>query len=343
MAQPAGIAGPVGFVGLGTMGSAMSSHLIEAGHQVIGYDPAAAARDAHAARGGIAAGSPAEVAASAGLVVTSLPSAAALAQVLGGPDGLVAGAAGAARAAGAAGAAGVAGAAGAGAAGAGAAGAGAAGEGRLIVLETSTLTLADKTAGRQALAGCGGTMLDCPLSGTGAQAQRKDLVAYLSGDAAAKARARPVLAAMTRQVYDVGAFGNGMKLKIVANLLVTVHNLAAAEALVLAEQAGLDLAMVLTAIGDGAGTSRMFEVRGPAMAAQDYGQPGIRARVYDKDIAIIAAFAAELRSPTPLFSLATAFYQAALAQGHGEDDTSSVHAVLRRLAPGRPPGAPDDP
>jgi putative dehydrogenase len=313
--QPAGGTGPVGFVGLGVMGSAMSSHLIEAGHQVIGYDVAGAARDAHAARGGIVAGSPAEVAGSAGLVVTSLPSGAALAAVLGGPHGLVAGAAGAAGTP------------------------RAAGVGRLIVLETSTLTLADKTAGRQALAGCGGTMLDCPLSGTGAQAQRKDLVAYLSGDAAAKARARPVLAAMTRQVYDAGAFGAGMKLKIVANLLVTVHNLAAAEALVLAEQAGLDLAMVLTAIGDGAGTSRMFEVRGPAMAAQDYAQPGIRAQVYDKDIGIIAGFAAELGSPTPLFSLATAFYQAALAQGHGHDDTASVHAVLRQLAPGSGAGA----
>jgi L-threonate 2-dehydrogenase len=308
--QPAGVTGPVGFIGLGVMGSAMSAHLLEAGHQVIGYDVAPAARDAHAARGGIMAGSPAAVAAAAGLVVTSLPSAAALAEVLGGPDGLIAGDAG------------------------GAGPAGVAGAGRLIVLETSTLTLADKTAGGQALAERGGTMLDCPLSGTGAQAQRKDLVAYLSGDAAAKARARPVLAAMTRQVYDVGAFGNGMKLKIVANLLVTVHNLAAAEALVLAEQAGLDLAMVLTAIGDGAGTSRMFEVRGPAMAARDYAQPGIRAQVYDKDIGIIAAFAAELRSPTPLFSLAAAFYQAALAQGHGDDDTSSVHAVLRQLAPG---------
>jgi len=309
--QPAGVTGPVGFVGLGVMGSAMSSHLIEAGHQVIGYDLAAAARDAHAARGGIVAGSPAEVAASAGLAVTSLPSAVALAQVLGGPDGLAAGAAAPGRP----------------------------GRlGRLIVLETSTLTLADKTAGRQALAESGGTMLDCPLSGTGAQAQRKDLVAYLSGDAAAKARARPVLAAMTRQVYDAGAFGNGMRLKIVANLLVTVHNLAAAEALVLAERAGLDLGLVLTAIGDGAGTSRMFEVRGPAMAARDYAQPGIRARVYDKDIAIIAGFAAELRSPTPLFSLAAAYYQAALAQGHGDDDTSSVHAVLRQLAPGSGPG-----
>jgi len=319
MTQPAGVTGPVGFVGLGVMGSAMSSHLIEAGHRVIGYDVAAAARDAHAARGGEVVGSPAEVAASAGLVVTSLPSAAALAEVL---DGL---AAGAAEAAG----------------GAGAAGAGAGTDG-LIVLETSTLALADKMAGQRALAGCGGILLDCPMSGTGAQARRKDLVAYLSGAAAAKAQARPVLAAMTRQVYDVGAFGNGMKLKIVANLLVTVHNLAAAEALVLAEQAGLDLATVLTAVGDGAGSSRMFEVRGPAMAARDYTQPGIRAQVYDKDIAIIAAFAAELRSPTPLFSLASAFYQAALAQGHGDDDTSSVHAVLRQLAPGGGPSAPSD-
>jgi 3-hydroxyisobutyrate dehydrogenase-like beta-hydroxyacid dehydrogenase len=309
--QPAGgVTGPVGFVGLGVMGSAMSSHLIGAGHRVIGYDVAGAARDAHAARGGVVAGSPAEVAAAAALVVTSLPSAAALAEVL---DGLAQGVA--ARAAGN--------------------GTGAAG---LIVLDTSTLTLADKAAGQRAVAGCGGVLLDCPMSGTGAQARRKDLVAYLSGDAAAKARARPVLAAMTRQVYDVGAFGNGMKLKIVANLLVTVHNLAAAEALVLAEQAGLDLSMVLTAVGDGAGTSRMFEVRGPAMAARDYAQPGIRAQVFDKDIAIIAAFAAELRSPTPLFSLASAFYQAALAQGHGDDDTSAVHAVLRGMTRDGQPG-----
>ena len=310
MTQPADFAGPVGFVGLGVMGSAMSSHLIEAGHQVIGYDVAQAARDAHQARGGVVVGSPAEVAAAASLVVTSLPSAAALAGVLGGPGGLTAGAAGAA------------------------------GTGGLVVLETSTLPLADKEAGQRVLAGCGGTLLDCPMSGTGAQARNKDLVAYLSGAAAAKARARPVLAAMTRQVYDVGGFGNGMKLKIVANLLVTVHNLAVAEALVLAEQAGLDLATVLTAIGDGAGTSRMFEVRGPAMVARDYAQPGMKAQLFEKDIAIIAAFAAELRSPTPLFSLASAFYQAALAQGHGDHDTSAVHAVLRQLAQGAAPGGP---
>jgi L-threonate 2-dehydrogenase len=308
---PVGSVGEIGFIGLGVMGSAMSSHLLSAGRQVIGYDVAAAALAGHQARGGTVAGSPAEVAAHTSMIVTSLPSAAALAEVLGGSQGLAARPAPG-----------------------------------LTVIETSTLAPDEKEAQRQFLSGRGGWLLDCPMSGTGAQAQRKDLVAYLSGDEAAKARARPVLAGMTRQVYDVGAFGNGSKMKIIANLLVAVHNLAAAEALVLAEQAGLDLATVLTAVGDGAGTSRMFEVRGPAMAEQDYAQPGIQTKVFDKDLAIIAAFAGQLRSPTPLFTLASAFYQAALAQGRGGDDTSCVHAVLRQLAPGaggpaRPGREPD--
>ncbi len=301
MAGPAGLANAVGFIGLGVMGSAMSSHLINAGYRVAGYDVAGTALSRHAARGGVVAVSPAAVAAEASLVVTSLPSAAALGEVLAGLT-----------------------------AGSPAGGQG----GGLIVVETSTLAPEDKEAQRRFLAGHGGWLLDCPLSGTGAQARRRDLVAYLSGDDAVKPRALPVLAAMTRQVYDVGAFGNGTKMKIVANLLVAVHNLAAAEALVLAERAGLDLAMVLTAIGDGAGTSRMFEVRGPAMAQQDYARPGIQASLFDKDMRIIAAYAAQVGSPVPLFTLASAFYQAALAQGHGEEDTSAVHAVLKQLAPG---------
>jgi 3-hydroxyisobutyrate dehydrogenase-like beta-hydroxyacid dehydrogenase len=294
--EPAESAEAVGFIGLGVMGSAMSSHLIGAGRQVVGYDVATAALTGHEARGGRVAASPADVAAQASVIVTSLPSAGALRAVLAGGQGL-------------------------------------GGCSGLTVIETSTLAPHDKEAARQVLADHDSCLLDCPMSGTGAQARARDLVAYLSGDAEAKSRARPVLAGLTRQVYDVGPFGNGTKMKIVANLLVAVHNLAAAEALVLAERAGLDLATVLTAVGDGAGTSRMFEVRGPAMAAADYARPGIQAQVFDKDMAIIAAFAGGLHSPTPLFTLASAFYQAALAQGHGGDDTSSIHAVLRRLAP----------
>jgi 3-hydroxyisobutyrate dehydrogenase-like beta-hydroxyacid dehydrogenase len=282
------------------MGSAMSSHLLAAGHDVLGYDIDPGRLAEHRARGGSVAASPAEVAAAAQVLVTSLPSARALADVIGGSDGLAARPAP-----------------------------------DLTVVETSTLPPEVKEQARQFLAEHQVWLLDCPLSGTGAQARNKDLVAYLSGDETAKARALPVLRDMTRGYFDVGPFGNGSKMKIVANHLVAVHNLAAAEALLLAEQAGLDLAMVLQAVGDGAGTSRMFEVRGPMMATGDYAGPGVRSEIFKKDIDIIAAFAASLHSPTPLFTLASAFYAAALAQGHGGDDTSSVHAVLKQLVPGK--------
>ena len=291
------MAEPVGFVGLGAMGSAMSSHLLSAGYAVTGYDTDPARMEEHAERGGKTAASPAEVIADAGIVVTSLPSADALWDVLRGDQGLASQP-----------------------------------TSELTVIEASTLAVETKEAARAFLAGHGKVLLDCPISGTAAQARRKDIVAYVSGDAHAKNKAGPVLTAMTRGWYDVGAFGNGMRMKIVANLLVAVHNLAAAEALVLAERAGLDLATVLTAVGDGAGTSRMFEVRGPLMAIGNYADPGIRTRVFAKDIDIIDAFAREVGSPTPLFSLASTFYRTALEQGRGSEDTACVHAVLKQSA-----------
>ncbi len=293
---------PVGFIGLGTMGSAMSSHLLRAGYAVTGYDIDPSRLEEHVERGGHRAASPAEVVTDAEIVVTSLPSAAALSDVLRGDQGLASQP-----------------------------------KAGLLIIETSTLPAEVKEEARRFLAGHGKTLLDCPISGTGAQARRRDIVAYLSGDEDAKARAEPVLSAMTRNWHDVGPFGNGMRMKIVANLLVAVHNLAAAEALVLAEKAGLDLPMVLRAVSDGAGSSRMFELRGPLMARGNYSEPGMRTRVFAKDIEIIEACAAGLRSPTPLFSLASTFYRAALAQGRGRDDTACVHAVLRQLATGDEP------
>jgi 3-hydroxyisobutyrate dehydrogenase-like beta-hydroxyacid dehydrogenase len=296
------MAEPVAFIGLGAMGSALSSHLIQAGYAVTGYDTDRARLAEHAQRGGSCAASAAEAVAEADLVVTSLPSTAALWDVLRGDTGLAA-------------------------------------QPRqdLLVVEASTLSVDVKEAARDFLAGHGKAMLDCPLSGTGAQARRKDVVAYVSGDQQHKDRAGPLLTAMTRGWYDVGAFGNGTRMKIIANLLVSVHNVAAAEALVLAGRAGLDLETVLAAVADGAGTSRMFEIRGPLMAAGDYTGPGISTRVFAKDLEIIDAFARDLDAPTPLFSLASTFYRAALAQGRDLEDTACVHAVLKRFA-----SAPDE-
>ncbi len=287
----------VGFVGLGTMGSALSAHLLAAGCQVTGYDIDPARLAAHAARGGLAATSPAGAADGADVVLTSLPTAAALLDVINGAAGLASGP-----------------------------------RPGLVVVETSTLPVAVKRQARDALAEHGAVLLDCPLSGTGGQALTGDVVAYLSGPAQAKARAAPVLRAFARGVHDVGEFGSGSAVKFIANLLVAIHNVAAAEALVLAERAGLDLSAVLTAVADGAGSSDMFEVRGPAMAAADYSGPGVTTTVFDKDLQIIAAFARETATPTPLFTAASSFYAAALAQGHADDDTACVHAVLRALA-----------
>jgi L-threonate 2-dehydrogenase len=282
----------VGFIGLGVMGSALSTHVIEAGWQVAGYDIDPAALAAHQDRGGTGVASAAEVARHAEIIVTSLPHVQAFRDVtreIGTcPD--------------------------------------------RVVIETSTLPVPVKEEAREFLAVRNVVLLDCPLSGTGGQARNKDVVAYLSGPDDAKARAEPVLRAMTRNIHDVGEFGNGSAVKFIANLLVAVHNAAAAEALVLAEQAGLDLATVLKAVGDGAGTSRMFEVRGPAMAAADYSGPGVRTTVFGKDLEIIAGFARDVGSPTPLFGLASALYTAALAQGRGDEDAACVHAVLRVMA-----------
>ena len=295
MIQPPAVAG---FVGLGTMGSALSAHLLAAGYQVVGYDIDPGRLAAHTGRGGTAAASPAGTA-QADVVVTSLPTADALLDVAAGAGGLAA-----------------------------------CPRPGLVVIETSTLPVAVKRQARDALAGGGIVLLDCPLSGTGGQALAGNVVAYLSGPEEAKARALPVLRAFARGVHDVGEFGNGSAVKFIANLLVAIHNVAAAEALVLAERAGLDLAMVLTAVADGAGSSDMFEVRGPAMAAADYSGPGVTTTVFAKDLEIIAGFAKQTGTPTPLFALASSFYAAALAQGHAGDDTACVHAVLRGLAGG---------
>jgi 3-hydroxyisobutyrate dehydrogenase-like beta-hydroxyacid dehydrogenase len=269
----------------------MSTHLLAAGFSVTGYDIDPDRLAEHKARGGQIADSPAEAAAGASVVVTSLPSVGALRAVT--DDLLTVGS-------------------------------------PFVAIETSTLPLETKAQARDLLTARGITLLDCPLSGTGAQAARKDLVAYLSGDdAAAKRRAAPILAAFTRRWYDLGPFGNGMKTKMVANLLVIVHNVAAAEALIFAERAGLPLQDVLDAVSDGAGTSRMLEIRGPLMVAENYDVPGAAASVLAKDGAIIADFASEHDIQVPLLATAAVYYEAALALGRGDQEAACVHAVLK--------------
>jgi 3-hydroxyisobutyrate dehydrogenase-like beta-hydroxyacid dehydrogenase len=204
--------------------------------------------------------------------------------------------------------------------------------GAKIVIETSTLPIATKERARDILAERKVTLLDCPLSGTGAQAATKDLVVYASGPRAAVRRCIPVFDGFARTYFHLGEFGTGSKVKFLANLLVAIHNVSAAEALVLARKAGLDPKRMVEVLGGGAGSSRMLQVRGPMMARGRYEPATMKVAVWQKDMKIIGEFARGLGARTPLFDATAKIYDDAIAQGFAEADTASVHAVLERLA-----------
>jgi 3-hydroxyisobutyrate dehydrogenase-like beta-hydroxyacid dehydrogenase len=201
-----------------------------------------------------------------------------------------------------------------------------------IVVETSTLPIAIKQQARKLLASEGVTLLDCPLSGTGAQAKVKDLAVYASGSRSAYRRCSPIFEGFARSHFYLGPFGAGSKMKFLANLLVAIHNVSAAEALVLGMKAGLDPATMVKVLGDGAGSSRMLQVRCPMMVRNNYADAAMKVGVWQKDMRIITEFARELECPTPLFAATTTIYNAAMAQGFAESDTASVCAVLERWA-----------
>jgi alkylhydroperoxidase family enzyme len=200
------------------------------------------------------------------------------------------------------------------------------------VVETSTLTIEAKERGRWRLAGAGIELLDCPVSGTSDQARAGDLIVFASGPAAALDRVEGVLDAFARTVYRVGDFGAGSTMKFLANTLVGIHNAAAAEVVAMAELAGVDPAVAVPVLADGAGQSRMLEVRGPGMATRAYGS-GATIEVYRKDLAIIRGFAAGIGASTPLLDVVADLYQQADALGAGQDDPGAVHRVYVAAMP----------
>jgi 3-hydroxyisobutyrate dehydrogenase-like beta-hydroxyacid dehydrogenase len=286
--------GAVGIIGLGIMGGAFAKNLVAAGWRVIGYDIDPSRRWA-LARLGVEIGADAgDVARKARTIITSLPSPRALASTA---DAIVK-----------------------------------AGVSRRVVVEASTFTLEDKASAEAALREAGHVLLDCPVSGTGAQAKVKDIVVYASGGAAEIKRLRPMFAGFTRAVHDVGEFGNGSRMKYVANLLVAIHNVASAEAMVLGIKAGLPPQLIFDLVKTGAGNSRVFELRAPMMVKDRYDDPTMTISLWQKDLAVIGGFAQHSGVPTPLFSATLPIYAAALSTGHAAHDTAAVCAVLEAMA-----------
>jgi L-threonate 2-dehydrogenase len=286
--------GTVGVVGLGIMGGSFARNLVAAGWRVVGHDIDPKACRA-AKRAGVAlAKDIADLAAQVPVIITSLPHPDALQNTV---AALVA-----------------------------------AKVKPRVLVEASTFTLDDKLKAERALRQAGHTMLDCPISGTGAQARGKDIVVYASGDARAIRKLKPLFAGFSRGVHELGAFGNGSRMKYVANLLVAIHNVASAEAMVLGIKAGLDPKAIFDTIKTGAGNSRVFELRGPMMVAGRYDDATMKIKVWEKDMAVIGDFAKALGCPTPLFTATEAIYDTALKTGYGMQDTAAVCAVLEQMA-----------
>jgi L-threonate 2-dehydrogenase len=282
----------VGIIGLGIMGGAIARNLVERGWKVIGYDTDAARRAELAQANVTIAADATQVARDAPIIMTSLPTPAAVEDV--------------------------------------AQTIAHSGQSPRIVVELSTLTIADKLRFEATLKKAGHIALDCPLSGTGAQAKNRDLIVYASGDSAAIARCRDLFADFAKQSADLGAYGNGSRMKFVANHLVAIHNVATAEAMILAERAGLDPRMVVDMVGPGAGGSRMFQMRAPMMVEGVYQPATMKVSTWKKDMAIIAEFAADVGCATPLFTLTQPVYAQAMAMGLGDQDTAAVFEVLKK-------------
>jgi len=294
----------VGIIGLGIMGGAIARNLVERGWRVIGFDTDAGRRADLAQANVEIAADVAQLVRDAPIVMTSLPSPAAVEQVA----EQIANS----------------------------------GQPPRIVVELSTLGIADKLRFEATLSRAGHIALDCPLSGTGAQAKMRDLIVYASGDSHAIAQCKNLFSDFAKQSADLGEFGNGSRMKFIANHLVAIHNVATAEAMVLAERAGLDPRMVVEMVGPGAGGSRMFQMRAPMMVEGVYEPATMKVSIWRKDMAVIAEFAEEVGCATPLFTLTQPVYAQAMAMGLGEQDTASVFEVLKKTIVTTPKPAKDD-
>jgi len=282
----------VGIVGLGIMGGAIARNLVERGWRVIGLD-IDPVKNAELAQANIViAGNVTELARDVPIIMTSLPTPTAVEKVAQEIAG--------------------------------------SGQSPRTVAELSTLSLADKLRFEAILRNAGHIALDCPLSGTGAQAKVRDLVVYASGDSAAIKSCMGLFGDFAKQSADLGRYGNGSRMKFVANHLVAINNVAAAEAMLLAERAGLDPKMVVDMVGPGAGGSRMFQMRAPMMVERVYEPATMKVSTWKKDMAIIAEFADDVGCDTPLFTLTQPVYTEAMAMGLADQDTASVFEVLKK-------------
>jgi 3-hydroxyisobutyrate dehydrogenase-like beta-hydroxyacid dehydrogenase len=285
----------IGILGLGIMGGAMAEALRAARFTVYGYDPAPAATRRLKRAGGTLLESSAAVASKAGILITSLATVSAFDDVM---EQI-------ARTPGK----------------------------RRVVIETSTLPLGDKRLALARLADAGYAMLDCPVSGTAVRMKERAWTIFASGDERAYRRVRPILKVFADNIPYVGAFGNGSKMKFIANHLVAILNVASAETITFARKLELDPEKVLEVFGPSPVVGNgVLRLRGRFMVERNYRPATMKVEVWQKDMKVIGEMARAAGAPTPLFDACAPVFDAAMTQGFADADTASVCEVLGLLA-----------
>jgi 2-hydroxy-3-oxopropionate reductase len=281
----------VGFIGLGIMGRPMAGHLLAAGLPVTVHSRSRGPVDELVAAGAASASSPAEVAVASDVVITMLPDTPDVVEVVTAlVPSLTPGS---------------------------------------LVIDMSSIDPGPARELAAAVAAAGSSMLDAPVSGGQKGAIDAALSIMVGGDDAAFARAEPILRRMGANVVHVGPAGAGQVTKACNQLVVAATIEAVAEALLLADRAGVDPAKVREALLGGFAGSKILEVHGQRMLDRTF-EPGFRIRLHRKDARIVEAAAADAHSPIPSFAVVTEQLQRAVDAGDGELDHAALYRELER-------------
>ncbi len=302
----------IAFIGLGNMGRPMSRHLIAVGHAVTGFDLSPAARDAFAAAGGTAAPSLEAAVGDVEAVITMIPAGAHVRATYEGPLGVLALA-----------------------------------KAGTLMIDCSTIDVASSRAVNAAAAAAGFEMVDAPVSGAVPSAEAASLTFMMGGEAAAVAKARPLLEPMGRSFFHVGGSGMGHAMKICNNMMAGMSMVAISEVFVLADKLGLNRQAVFEVMTRSSGNcwalSAYCPVPGPVPASpanRDYAA-GFAAAMMLKDMRLSQQAAGTEAVATPLAAVATSIYQLLAAQGGAHLDFSAVFKLLSgtlETAPGQTKG-----
>jgi 2-hydroxy-3-oxopropionate reductase len=286
----------IGFVGLGIMGGPMSSNLLAAGFDVIGFDVVPTALRRLTAAGGTAADSAGQAAAESDVVITMLPNHPQVEAVVLGEGGVL----------------------------------GSAKPGALYI---DMSTIRPETSRRLAAAGAerGIRVLDAPVSGGEQGAIDAVLSIMVGGSEEDFAAAQPVLSVLGKTVVHVGPAGAGQTVKAANQLVVGGTYALVAEAIVLLEASGLDASVGLDVLAGGLAGSRILELKRASMVAREFA-PGFRIDLHHKDMGIVLAAARDADVALPVGNLVAALVSAARAQGHGALDHSALLKVAEGLS-----------